>query len=212
MSHPVRIVVGLGNPGPRYAATRHNAGRWFVEGLGERLGVGLRAEPRLGAQLGWGSLAGTRVALAVPEAWMNESGRPVRALLDYYRLPREALLVAHDDLDLPPGVARLKHGGGHGGHNGLRDLIAHLGDGSFGRLRLGIGHPGERDAVTPWVLSPPSAAEREAIEGAIARALEVVEPLVRGDWAAAQRVLHAREARAVVRGNGPTPGDAADGA
>jgi PTH1 family peptidyl-tRNA hydrolase len=191
MELAVRLVVGLGNPGPRYAATRHNAGLWFLERLAGSHGIALRHEPGLSSRLGQGEIAGQRVLLAAPEAWMNESGRPVRMVLDYFRIAPERLLVAHDDLDLPPGTARLKRGGGHGGHNGLRDLMAHLGHGDFTRLRIGIGHPGHRDAVTPWVLSPPSAEERTLIDAAIASALEVAGALVRGEWAAAQQRLHA---------------------
>ncbi len=209
----VRVFVGLGNPGARYAGTRHNAGSWFVERLAGMSGIDLRPEPRLGVRLGQGEIAGAKTLLAVPESWMNESGRPVRTLLDYFRITPESLLVAHDDLDLPPGVARLKRGGGHGGHNGLRDLIAHLGRGDFARLRIGIGHPGHRDRVTPWVLSPPSTEERLRIEEAIARALEVVGELVRGEWARAQQCLHAPgSGTAGQGGRAKGEGGAADGA
>lgn len=187
----VRVFVGLGNPGARYAGTRHNAGFWFLERLAEMAGIALRPEPRLGVRLAPAEIAGEKVWLAAPESWMNESGRPVRAVLDYFRIPSESLLVAHDELDLPPGTVRLKRDGGHGGHNGLRDLIAHLGHGRFSRLRIGIGHPGHREEVTPWVLSAPSAEDRARIEQALSRALEVTSELVRGHWAAAQQRLHA---------------------
>lgn len=187
----VRVFVGLGNPGVRYADTRHNAGFWFLERLAGTVGIPLRLEQRLGVRMGQGELAGERILLALPETWMNESGRPVRALLDYFRIPPQHLLVAHDDLDLPPGTVRLKRDGGHGGHNGVRDLIAHLGHGDFARLRIGIGHPGARDRVTPWVLSAPSPEDRARIEQALSRALTVVEELVRGQWGKAQQSLHA---------------------
>ncbi len=186
----VTLVAGLGNPGPRYEQTRHNAGFWFLDGLAETCGASLREESRFHGALGQCRLAERNLRLLRPSTFMNRSGQSVAAVVRYFDLPAEALLVAHDDLDLPPGTVRLKRGGGHGGHNGLRDIIAHLGTKDFLRLRIGIGHPGHRDAVVDYVLSRPRPEEREAIETGIRRALEVMPRVVEGRLEAAMNVLH----------------------
>jgi PTH1 family peptidyl-tRNA hydrolase len=173
------LIVGLGNPGPKYAETRHNAGFWFLERLLREVGVGLKTQARQQAECATAHWHGRDLVLARPTTFMNHSGQAVRALVDFYQIPPEHILVAYDELDLPPGVARLKSGGGHGGHNGIRDMIRHLGSPDFLRLRLGIGHPGNRDAVTRYVLSRSPAAQRAEIDGAIDRAVEVM-PLVLG--------------------------------
>lgn len=173
------LIVGLGNPGPKYAETRHNAGFWFLEGLLREVGVGLKAQARLQAECARAAWQGRDLVLARPTTFMNHSGQAVRALVDYYEIAPAHILVAYDELDLPPGVARLKEGGGHGGHNGIRDMIRHLGDPGFLRLRIGIGHPGNKDAVTRYVLSRSPASQRAEIDGAIDRALAVM-PLVLG--------------------------------
>lgn len=173
------LIVGLGNPGPKYAETRHNAGFWFLEGLLREAGVGLKAQARLQAECARAAWQGRDLVLARPTTFMNHSGQAVRALVDYYEIAPAHILVAYDELDLPPGVARLKEGGGHGGHNGIRDMIRHLGDPGFLRLRIGIGHPGNKDAVTRYVLSRSPASQRAEIDGAIDRALAVM-PLVLG--------------------------------
>ncbi|ROR34808.1 aminoacyl-tRNA hydrolase [Inmirania thermothiophila] len=191
MSQPLALVVGLGNPGPRYEDTRHNAGAWFVEALARAHGVALREEARFRARVGRGVIAGADLRLAVPTTYMNHSGEAVAALARFFRIPPEAILVAHDDLDLPPGTARLKQGGGHGGHNGLRDIIARLGSPAFRRLRLGIGHPGHRDEVVAYVLRRPPPEERRAIEEAVARALEVFPLVAEGALGRAMSRLHA---------------------
>jgi PTH1 family peptidyl-tRNA hydrolase len=168
---PLQLVVGLGNPGPEHAATRHNAGFWFVDELASRHDARLKSERRYVADAGRATIAGVALWLLKPMGYMNRSGQSVRAFCDYLQVPSSQVLVVHDELDLPPGVARLKSGGGAGGHNGLRDVIAHLGE-DFWRLRIGIGHPGHRDEVIDYVLEPPGAVEerlmREAIELAVA--------------------------------------------
>ena len=167
----LKLVVGLGNPGAEHEGTRHNAGFWFVDELARRHELRLRPERRYNAEAGRGEIAGQSLWFLKPMGYMNRSGQPVRAFCDYLQLPSEQVLVVHDELDLPPGVARLKKGGGAGGHNGMKDLIAHLGE-DFWRLRLGIGHPGHRDQVIGYVLERPSAVDerliREAIELAVA--------------------------------------------
>lgn len=187
----VRAIIGLGNPGSGYRETRHNAGFWFLEALARRHGVELRHEPRYMARACKTVLDGRDAWLLAPETYMNRSGQAVGALARFFKLPPECFLVAHDDLDLPPGTARLKRGGGHGGHNGLRSLIEHLGK-DFMRLRLGIGHPGHKDDVVDYVLSRPSQEERRAIEQAIDRALDVVPELVSGELQRAMNALHAK--------------------
>ncbi len=190
MDATLQAVVGLGNPGPQYDQTRHNAGSWFLRRLAERSGATLRPEAKFHGLLGRGRIDDHALWLLEPTTYMNRSGEAVAALARFYKLPPAALLVVHDELDLPPGVARLKRGGGHGGHNGLRDIIARLGSRDFLRLRIGIGHPGHRDAVTGYVLGRPTAAERAAIDEAIERALAVMPLVVAGQLEAAMNQLH----------------------
>jgi len=188
----IGLIAGLGNPGADYAATRHNAGFWFVDALAAAHGASLRAEAKFHGELGRAAVGGRDVWLLKPTTFMNHSGRAVAAVARYYKLAPEQILVAHDDLDLPVGTARLKRGGGHGGHNGLRDIINHLGSRDFLRLRLGIHHPGDSKAVVDYVLGRPSAADREAIEDAIARALGVMPLVVSGDLERAMNRLHSQ--------------------
>ncbi len=168
---PLQLVVGLGNPGAEHEDTRHNAGFWFVDELARRHELRLKPERRYNAEAGRGEIAGLPLWFLKPMGYMNRSGQSVRAFCDYLQLPSDQVLVVHDELDLPPGVARLKKGGGAGGHNGMKDVIAHLGE-DFWRLRIGIGHPGHRELVIGYVLERPSAVERrlmrEAIELAVA--------------------------------------------
>jgi PTH1 family peptidyl-tRNA hydrolase len=163
---PLQLVVGLGNPGDEHEDTRHNAGFWFVDELARRHDLRLKPERRYNAEVGRGDIAGKPLWFLKPMGYMNRSGQSVRAFCDYLQLPSDQVLVAHDELDLPPGVARLKRGGGAGGHNGMKDVIAHLGE-DFWRLRLGIGHPGHRDLVIGYVLERPSAVERRLVREAI---------------------------------------------
>ncbi len=186
----IQCVVGLGNPGPRYADTRHNVGFWFVDRLAQRHGAVLRAENKFSGEVARIHTETGECWLLKPMTYMNHSGRAVGAFARFYRIPPERLLVVHDELDLAPGTIRLKCGGGHGGHNGLRDIIAVLGSKDFVRARIGIGHPGHRDVVTDHVLSRPGRIEQEAIE----RGLDELErhwPLVQsGDLQAAMHAIH----------------------
>lgn len=184
------VIIGLGNPGDRYAETRHNAGFWFLDRLAAAAGVRLRLQSRLQAETARATVHGRDCLLVRPATFMNHSGQAVRAVLDYYRVGVEDLLVAYDELDLPPGVARLKQGGGHGGHNGLRDIFRHCANPDFLRLRIGIGHPGHRDAVTGYVLSRPDAEQERLIREAIGEALDVLPAVLRGDLAGAMKTLH----------------------
>lgn len=184
------LIMGLGNPGPRYAETRHNAGFWFLDAVLADARASLRAQGTQGAETVRVSLDGVDCVLARPTRFMNECGQSVRAVMDFYRVPSERLLVAYDELDLPVGVARLKQGGGHGGHNGLRDMFRHLEDQDFLRLRIGIGHPGHKDAVTGYVLGRAPAEDRAAIDAQIRRAVDVLPMVLAGRLSDAQKVLH----------------------
>lgn len=186
----VQLIVGLGNPGAEYEQTRHNAGFWFVDELARAAGCSLRTEARFHAEVGRCTLHGQDCRLQKPTTFMNRSGQSVAALAKFLRIPPAEILVVHDELDLPPGTVRLKRGGGHGGHNGLRDLIAHLGTQDFLRLRLGVGHPGDRDKVVDYVLHRPSREERELIDAAMTRALEVMPLAVAGEFERAMHKLH----------------------
>lgn len=187
------LVVGLGNVGARYVATRHNAGFWYVDGLAERLGESFRADRKSQGELAR-ARAGTRdVRLLKPATLMNRSGLSVAAVARFLKIAPGAILVAHDDLDLPPGSVRLKFGGGHGGHNGLRDIDTALGTRDYWRLRIGIGHPRVRDEVIDYVLNRPSLEDRQAIEAAIARALDETDRLlIDGDAEGVMNALHTR--------------------
>lgn len=192
MSDALEAIVGLGNPGPRYESTRHNAGFWLADELARRCGEAFRSDSKTQGDLARVRLGGREVWLLKPATWMNHSGLSVASLVNYYRLAPAQVIVAYDELDLPPGTVKLKTGGGHGGHNGLRDTISALGSPDFHRLRIGIGHPGQRELVTPWVLSRPSAEDREAIAGAIERAVDVLPLLAEGDFPEATKRLHTR--------------------
>ena len=188
----MRLVVGLGNPGPEYAATRHNAGCWFVDRLAAHEGVRLRTESRFQGIVGRIVASGQDCWLLLPQTFMNASGRAVGALARFYRIAPEEILVAHDELDLPPGTPRLKKGGGVSGHNGLKDIAAHLGTHDFWRLRLGIGHPGDRAVVVDYVLHPPRREEQELIDVAIDKSLDVWPFIARGELDAAMLKLHTK--------------------
>jgi PTH1 family peptidyl-tRNA hydrolase len=187
------LLVGLGNPGDQYAKTRHNAGFWFVDFLDRCCDLGLSANKKFHGDSGRVRLAGVELVCLKPATFMNDSGRAVRALTDYFQIPVERVLVAYDDLDLPPGTVRLKLGGGHGGHNGLRSLFSHLGAPGFWRLRIGIGHPGAREAVTPWVLSRARAEDEASIMAAIEKAVAVLPDLLQGRPERAMQALHTSE-------------------
>ena len=184
------VIVGLGNPGAKYAETRHNAGFWFLDLLAKRAGAVLRTQSKFHAELAKTSLYGQGCILVKPLTFMNHSGQAVRALVDYYKISSDRLLIAYDELDLPPGVARLKQGGGHGGHNGLRDIFRHSRDHEFLRLRVGIGHPGSRDAVTGYVLSRPSAEQELLTRRVITDAADVMREVLGGEISKAMKTLH----------------------
>jgi PTH1 family peptidyl-tRNA hydrolase len=192
MSKSIRIIAGLGNPEERYERTLHNAGFWFVDALACKYGGRFRFEKKFDADYCRINLHGEDVWLVKPQSYMNNSGQPIRGLLDYYRLRVTELLVAHDEIDLPPGTVRLKEGGGHGGHNGLRDIVRHCGA-EFVRLRLGVGHPGEKDMVTNYVLKRGSGDVEAAIERNIDDAIDVMPELVEGDINAAMKKLHTKD-------------------
>ena len=191
----LRLIIGLGNPGAEYALQRHNAGFWLVDALAQAEGVRFAREPKLRGVAARVLLDGRDLRLFKPLTFMNDSGRAVVAALNFWKIAPEECLIAHDDLDLPPGTARLKFDGGHGGQNGLRDIIGQLGHGRFHRLRIGIGHPGLRDQVTPWVLGRPSRVDEDAMLDAIARALQVLPLAVAGEFNEAMKRLHTAEGR-----------------
>ena len=186
----INLFVGLGNPGTEYEATRHNAGFWWVDALARELKLSLVADRSYHGLLARGNVNGQTVWLLEPQTYMNLSGKSVGALARFFKIAPQDILVVHDELDVPPGQAKLKFGGGHGGHNGLRDIHAQLGTGDYWRLRLGIGHPGDKNQVADWVLKKPAPDEREAIEGCVARTLKAAPQLLAGDMAKATLVVH----------------------
>lgn len=174
----IKLIVGLGNPGDKYADTRHNAGEWLIARLARRFNITLNAENKFSGYVGKTLINSKEIRFLVPMTFMNLSGKAVGALANFYRIKPEEILVLHDELDLPPGSVKLKLGGGHGGHNGLKDIVAALGNNNnFYRLRIGIGHPGHRDLVAGYVLNKPSPGEREALEKALDEAANCVELL-----------------------------------
>lgn len=186
----IQLIVGLGNPGPEYLATRHNAGFWWIETLAQQWGVQLAHSRDFHGFMGVAQQQGRKVWLLQPTLFMNRSGQSVAALACFYKIPPEHMLIVHDELDLEPGQARLKQGGGHAGHNGLRDICTQLGSRDFWRLRLGIGHPGSKPEVVNWVLKKPSPDHRIAIEQAIDRSLLAVPDILAGDMQKAMRAIH----------------------
>jgi PTH1 family peptidyl-tRNA hydrolase len=187
----IALIVGLGNPGADYEATRHNAGFWFVEELARISGASFRADNKFHGEVAKVNLHGEAIWLLKPTTYMNRSGQSVSALARYYKLAPEQILVAHDELDFPAGQVKLKHGGGHAGHNGLRDIISALGNQkNFWRLRIGIDHPGNAKDVSDYVLARPSRADRDAIERAIDDAVRALPAMLEGDPEKAMRELH----------------------
>ena len=186
----LRLIVGLGNPGQEYARTRHNAGFRFVDALAARAGESFRLDSKLFGESAQVQVGGQAVRLLRPATFMNLSGKSVLAALQFWKIEPEQALLAHDELDLPPGIARLKFDGGHGGQNGLRDTMRLLGHGRFHRLRIGIGHPGHKDRVTGWVLGRPSPDDDILIGRAIDDALDVLPLAMAGDLNEAMKRLH----------------------
>jgi PTH1 family peptidyl-tRNA hydrolase len=186
----LRLIVGLGNPGADYVDTRHNAGFWLIDEIAADLGLGFRFEKRFNADECKLKAQGRDLFLQKPQTFMNRSGQSVAALARYYKIAPEEILVIHDELDLAPGTNRIKQAGGHGGHNGLRDIINHLGSRDFFRIRVGIGHPGDSKQVINYVLHKPSLADKTAIEGANRDTLAVMPQLIEGRIDKAMQALH----------------------
>jgi PTH1 family peptidyl-tRNA hydrolase len=204
----MKLIVGLGNPGDKYAGTRHNAGFWFVERLAAQSGTILRKDGKFQALVGRHEASGAWLVL--PQSYMNSSGRPVQMMASFFKIQPAEVLVVHDELDLPPGTARLKQSGGVAGHNGLKDISARLASHDYWRLRLGIGRPAERSAMIDYVLHKPAQEERVAIDEAIARSLEVLPLVLSGDTQGAMLKLHTRDAElnekaAAAPGRQPVP-------
>lgn len=188
----LQLIVGLGNPGGQYEATRHNAGFWFVDALAAKYGGIFSPEAKFKGEVCKLTIEGQSLLLLKPTTFMNRSGDSVRALKEFYKLEQDSMLVVHDELDLLPGTARFKKGGGHGGHNGLRSIIANCGGPDFLRLRIGIGHPGNKDQVVNFVLHKPSLDELTLIQESLEAALDVFPLLMRGDMAKAMNQLHSK--------------------
>lgn len=191
----IKLLVGLGNPGPEYEATRHNAGFWWVDAAARQLGARLSAERAYFGLVGRVNRPTGPVWLLQPQTYMNVSGKSVAALARFFKIAPQEILVVHDELDLLPGQMKLKQGGGHAGHNGLRDIHAQLGSADYWRLRLGIGHPGVKAEVADYVLRKPPADQREAIERTIDESLKQLEPMLNGDLQQAMMKLHAKPER-----------------
>ncbi len=186
----IKLFVGLGNPGTEYEATRHNAGFWWVDALARELKLRLVAERSWHGLAARGSVAGQTMWLLQPQTFMNLSGKSVAALARFYKIAPEEILVAHDELDIVPGQAKLKFGGSHAGHNGLRDIHAQLGTGDYWRLRIGIGHPGVKSEVIHWVLQKPAPEQRSAIEACVERTLQAVPAMLAGEMDKATLIVH----------------------
>ena len=195
MSNDIRLLVGLANPGAEYARTRHNAGAWVVEELARIHNVSLREEAKYFGQTGRIQTNGQDLRLLIPSTYMNLSGKSVAALAKFFQIKPEEIMVAHDELDLPPGVAKFKKGGGHGGHNGLRDIISKMGSNKdFYRLRVGIGHPGDKNKVAGFVLGKAPAKEQENIDAAVDEAVRCMDILLKDGLNKAQNRLHSFKA------------------
>lgn len=190
MSSCVQLIVGLGNPGPKYEQTRHNVGFVFVDELARSKGASWKLENKFHGEVCKLSLAGNEVWLLKPNTYMNLSGKAVAALARFYKIAPESILVVHDELDIPPGQLRLKQGGGHGGHNGLRDIVAQMGSREFLRLRVGIGHPGDSRDVTNYVLGKASPEDQKHIDNAIDEAMRTLPQVMEGDMQPAMNRLH----------------------
>jgi PTH1 family peptidyl-tRNA hydrolase len=186
----IKLFVGLGNPGPEYEATRHNAGFWWVDALARELKVGLTMDKGYHGMVARATAHGGTVWLLQPQTFMNLSGKSVGALARFFKITPQEILVVHDELDIAPGQVKLKFGGSHAGHNGLRDIHAQLGSGEYWRLRLGVGHPGNKDEVVNWVLKKPSQDHRIAIEQCIDRSLKALPAFLAGDLEKATLLVH----------------------
>jgi PTH1 family peptidyl-tRNA hydrolase len=188
----LKVIVGLGNPGSKYSKTRHNAGFWFIEEVANKYSATFRGDKKFFGEVAKTSIDGKDIWLLKPDTFMNRSGQAVQSLLSFYRFTADQMLVVHDEIDLSPGTAKLKTGGGHGGHNGLRDIISQLGSKEFHRLRIGVGHPGSKDQVVDYVLHNPSVDERILIDRDIDAAVGVLPDLASGAFEQAVQVLHSK--------------------
>ena len=186
----IKLIVGLGNPGKDYQAHRHNAGFWFVEALAHQLGASFNKQSKFFGETSEALLANTKVRFLKPQTFMNCSGQAIQALANYFNIEAEEILVVHDELDLNPGTTKLKKGGGHGGHNGLRDTIKALDSKEFYRLRIGVGHPGNKNEVVNFVLNQPSTKELALIEESMVDAISVISQIVEGKFEEAMKQLH----------------------
>ena len=191
-STPIQLIVGLGNPGDKYTATRHNAGFWFLDLLARHYQASFKSESKFKAEVASIDLSGNRVWLLKPNTFMNLSGESLGPFAKYYQIAPENTLVVHDELDLPPGTSRYKLAGGHGGHNGLRDIFKHFSK-EFWRLRVGIGHPGNKDQVLSFVMRSPSSNEQVLIDQSMDRAVDTLSDAFAGDMEAAMRSLHKKQ-------------------
>lgn len=187
---PIQLIVGLGNPGPKYRETRHNAGFWFVEALADKYQFALKNESKFDGLFCQTSMHGAKVGVLLPQTYMNLSGQAVAKVAKYYKIPTTAILVIHDELDFEVGTIRLKQNGGHGGHNGLRDIINHLHGNDFWRLRVGISHPGSSHQVLDYVLQAPSKDDRISIDRAIDEGIAVIPEMLQGHLQKALTRLH----------------------
>jgi peptidyl-tRNA hydrolase, PTH1 family len=187
---PILLIAGLANPGKEYAKSRHNAGAWLIEALAKQESLSLKPETKFQGLVAKMTGDHIKCYLLTPTTYMNHSGRAVRAVANFYQIPPTAILIVHDDLDLPVGVARFKKGGGEGGHNGLKDIVAQLGSKDFWRLRIGIGHPGHRDRVHDYVLSSPSNADYQKIAAVIDHVLTLLTSFIHGHHQKAIQALH----------------------
>lgn len=186
----IQLIVGLANPGKEYAATRHNAGAWWVQALCDQEHITLQNQTKLQAVVGQGAVGNHKFKCAIPTTYMNHSGQAVAKIAQYFAIPPEEILIVHDELDFAPGVIRIKFAGGHAGHNGLRDIIPQLGSEKFHRLRIGIGHPGNKDQVADFVLNNPSKHDQKLIETAIQDSLALLPAIISGDWQSVMNQLH----------------------
>jgi len=186
----IKLIVGLGNPGKDYQAHRHNAGFWFVEALAHQLGASFNKQSKFFGETSEALLANTKVRFLKPQTFMNCSGQAIQSLANYFNIEAEEILVVHDELDLNPGTTKLKKGGGHGGHNGLRDTIKALNSKEFYRLRIGVGHPGNKNEVVNFVLNQPSTKELTLIEDSMSDAISVISQIVEGKFEEAMKQLH----------------------
>ena len=193
-AEPIQLIVGLGNPGPKYTVTRHNAGFWFLDLFAQQYRVSFRSESKFKCKVASIDSGQERVWLLKPDTFMNLSGESIGPFAKYYQISPTNTLVVHDEIDLPPGTVRYKLGGGHGGHNGLRDIFKHFSR-EFWRLRIGVGHPGNKEEVISFVMRSPAAEEQRLVDDSISKALETMQNVLEGDMEAAMRLLHQKPNR-----------------